>query len=104
MKISWLVRPEAEADLRNGYQWYEKQKPGLGEDFLACIEAALFAIQDNPYSYPEVHREVRRALVHRFPYAVFYLPCAESIVVLAVFDCRRDPETWRGRMSGKVDK
>ncbi len=102
MKVSWLVRPEAEADLRSGYQWHEKQKPGLGDDFLACIESALLAIKDRPRSYPELYKQVLRALVHRFPYAVFDILRPDAIIALAVFDCRRDPETWRGRVTDRT--
>ena len=34
-------RPEAETELEESYQWYEAQRPGLGEDFLSCIEATV---------------------------------------------------------------
>ena len=103
MKLSWQVLPGAEKDISQAYQWYEESRPGLGEDFLLCFEAALSAIQDNPQIFPAVHKDVRRALLRRFPYAVFYMIHSDTIVILAVFHCARDPESWRTRRRGKAN-
>jgi len=101
MKRGLFMRPEAESDLRDAYRWYEEQRSGLGDDFLEWVEAALLEIQANPQQFPVIHKEVRRALVRRFPYAVFYVPFSQTVTVLAVFHCRRDPGTWRIRLSGE---
>lgn len=97
MKPALLIRPEAEQDLRAAYAWYERQRPGLGEDFLSCLETALLKIQLHPRQFPMIHREIRRHLVRRFPYAIFYIPRPETISVLAILHCRRDPEAWLER-------
>jgi len=98
MKYELLVRPEAEEDLRRAYLWYEDKRSGLGDDFLLCIETALSQILKNPLQYSYLHRELRRALVRRFPYAIFYVVSSQVISVIAVLHCRRDPETWGKRM------
>jgi len=36
-----IIRPEAEEDLSESYGWYERQRPGLGDEFLLRVEAAL---------------------------------------------------------------
>ena len=69
----------------------------MGADFLLCVEAALDAITLNPFQFPLLHREVRRALVRRFPYAVFFVVHDDTASVLAVFHCRRDPGLVRTR-------
>jgi plasmid stabilization system protein ParE len=46
---------------------------------------------------PAVHRHVRRALIHRFPYALYFTLAADRIEVVAVLHTRRDPTTWRRR-------
>ena len=58
----------AEAEIEEAYRWYEEQRKGLGFDFLLCIEDAIEKISRNPELYPLVHKNVRRALIHRFPY------------------------------------
>ncbi len=68
-----LFRSVAEQELREAYRWYEDQRTGLGEDFLLCVEAAVAKARRSPELYPEVHKNVRRVLVRRFPYGIFYV-------------------------------
>jgi plasmid stabilization system protein ParE len=60
------------ADIEDARAWYERARPGLGEEFLAAVTTALNHISDNPVLDPAVHRDTRRALVPRCPYALFY--------------------------------
>jgi toxin ParE1/3/4 len=92
-----VFRPEAEEELREAYHWYESRRTGLGADFLLCVEAAISSVRRNPEMYPVVHKGVRRALIRRFPYGVFYLTEHEQVVVLAVFHAHRDPRSYQGR-------
>ena len=95
-----VFRPEAEADLADAVAWYEERRPGLGLELLLSVEASLEAIRSRPDSFPVMHGAVRRALLRRFPYGVFYLVEREAIVVLAVFHAKRDPRLWRDRTAG----
>ena len=58
------IRPEAEVDIADAYQWYEVQRKGLGESFLLCVEEALARASRNPSSYPIVYKKARRLLIH----------------------------------------
>ena len=92
-----IFRPEAEADVADAFAWYEEQSRGLGSHFLLCMEAALSQIKRHPDASPVVHRQIRRALLRRFPYGVFYLLEDMRIVVLAVFHAKRNPARWKKR-------
>ncbi len=92
-----IVRPEAEAELREAYLWYEEQRPGLGEDLLLCVDACLATIRRHPEMHPVVHGSVRRALLRRFPYGVFFVVEQNTISVIAVFHLSRDPQRWMER-------
>jgi len=92
-----VIHPEAELDLADAYEWYDEQRSGLGEELLLSIEVTLEAIRENPEQFPVVHKDVRRALIRRFPYGVFYLVEKEVVVVLAIFHARRDPKHWQSR-------
>ena len=92
-----LLRPEAEADLAEAYEWYEQRRAGLGHSLLLSVEATLASIQENPSLFPVVHRNIRRALIRRFPFGVYYLIEGETVVVLAVFHASRDPKRWQAR-------
>lgn len=90
-------RPEAQAELEDAYAWYEEQRTGLGEHFLLCIEEKISAIRRQPETYPTVHRTVRRALIRRFPYGIYYIIEENRVVVIAIFHSRRDPKQWKSR-------
>ena len=94
MSLGLRLRPEAEADLQEASGWYDDQKDGLGDEFLAEVERSLALIQDNPRLHAEIHKNVRRALLRRFPYGLFYLIEAEAVVVLAVLHHSRSPNLW----------
>lgn len=91
-----VYRRKVGRDLAGAYKWYESQRPGLGEEFLGAVDAAFDAIQEFPEMFTRVHGEVRRAVVSRFPYAVFYRVERKRIVVLAVLHTARDPGLWPG--------
>ena len=94
MKLHLLVRPEAGADISKAFEWYDGQMKGLGRSFLTSIENALRAIQKHPARFQIVHKNVRRSLLRRFPYAIFFIQDEESIVVIAVLHQARDPRRW----------
>ena len=94
-----IVRPEAEAEVQQAFDWYEEQSEGLGLEFLRALEACLSGLTRNPFAYIVVKvPNVRRALVRRFPYALFYLVDDEAIVVIAVFNVKREPIDWSKRV------
>jgi plasmid stabilization system protein ParE len=92
-----LFRPEAEAELLDTRAWYEGERVGLGAIFAAAVETTVTAILQNPLAYPRVKGDTRRALVRRFPYAVYFRPIKDEIIVLAVMHGRRLPRHWRSR-------
>ena len=94
-----IVRPEAEAEVQQAFDWYEEQSKGLGLEFLRAIEACLAGVTRNPFAYTVVKvPNVRRAVVRRFPYALFYLVDDDAIVVIAVFNVKRRPIDWLRRI------
>jgi plasmid stabilization system protein ParE len=97
--VTVLIRPEAEADIAEAYAYYEEASEGLGAEFLRAVEAALATIERTPQLYAVVHRQVRRALLRRFPYGIFYVADGDTIVVLACFHARRNPNQWQRRIN-----
>jgi plasmid stabilization system protein ParE len=99
MTVRVRFRREAEADVIEAFAWYRDCGLGLGEEFLRSLESCLAAIQRLPQSNPLVHRDIRRALLRRFPYCIFYVLEDEVVTVLACFHAKRDPATWKERES-----
>ena len=98
MAVRLVLAPETELDVTEAYAWYEGCRFGLGEEFLGAVDAALESISRRPEMYPVVHESYRRALVRRFPYALFYEYSADTVTVYAVFHTARDPGKWRRRL------
>ena len=92
MKLALSFIPQAERDISDAYQWYEERSPGLGGEFLRALDVCFASIERNPLAYPAVHKELRRALVKRFPYAIFYAVHEGRLAVLACFHGKRDPK------------
>lgn len=100
-----VFRPEVRDELEEAYNWYESQRLGLGDQFLNCVDEIVDRIRSMPESYAIVHRDLRRAVVQRFPcavvqrfpYAVYYRIVSSRIIVIAVFHGRRDPKSRQMR-------
>jgi len=99
--VTWQVRftPLADDDVAEGYASYEGARGGLGEEFLADVGRAVVFLGGHPEGGPEVYRDLRRVLLHRFPYSLYYrLIQSERLVeVRACVHQRRHPRTWRRR-------
>ncbi len=92
-----VVRPEAAREVQEAFDWYEERSEGLGLEFLRAADACLAGVQRNPLAFPQVHKGVRRVLIRKFPYALFYLIEGESVAVIACFHAKRDPIDWLRR-------
>lgn len=99
MNYQLLIRPEAEVDIQEAFEWYEERNSGLGSEFVRAVDTCLSTIGRNPLGYPVVYQEVRRALIRRFPYGIFYLQEEDTIVVIACFHAKRDPKQWWNRIN-----
>ena len=95
MKVSFLALAQQELD--DAVAWYNKEGPGLGQDFLDELDRAVRRAVAFPFSCPEIDPGVRRCLLARFPYGLIYGIDQETIVVVAVAHLHREPRYWVGR-------
>jgi toxin ParE1/3/4 len=97
MTRRFTLRPRAEHDIQSAFEWYESQRPGLGEEFLAAVREKLETVRSFPESTPVIYRDVRRAVVSRFPYLIFYVVRPTRVAVLAILHHARNPAVWPRR-------
>jgi len=92
-----IIRAEAEADMTDAAVWYHKQQSGLGEEFLAAVQAAIESAAANPGQYPRLRRrpEVRRILTKRFPFRIFFVLRPDAVVVFRVLHAARHDREWK---------
>jgi plasmid stabilization system protein ParE len=91
-------RRRAKDDVLEAALWYEDRRPGLGGEFLEAIDEVLSRIAENPRQFPVYEEPARRALLLRFPYAIYYQ--AQPVVILRVLHLRRHPDTWKRGPAG----
>lgn len=91
------LRKAARADIAEAFQWYEVRSTGLGFEFLRAVRVALAGIERAPEQYPLALDDIRKALVPRFPYVVYFVIHSRDLSAIAVMHGRRDPRRWQSR-------
>jgi plasmid stabilization system protein ParE len=97
MSLPVVFQASVREEIDEAYAWYEQQKKGLGEVFLAAVQVALDQIGQTPEAHAPIYRTVRHCRVKRFPFAVYYRVEPSRIGVIAVHHGKRDPRTWQSR-------
>jgi toxin ParE1/3/4 len=87
----------AEFDLDESAAWYDEQEPGIGEEFMTETRMAIRRILDNPDTYPIVRGNVRRFVMKRFPFLIYYTSDVNELTVLRVIHSSREPDEWKKR-------
>ena len=77
-------QPEADAELAEARLWYSLQREGLDMALMHRIDQTLSAIVETARLFPIVYRNLRRAVLRQFPFAIFYEANENEIVVFAV--------------------
>jgi plasmid stabilization system protein ParE len=97
MSLPVVLRDEAQTEFDEAFDHYEGQRPGLGIQFAERVQDVFDRISANPQLHAVVLGDVRKAVVSRFPYCVYYRAEPARVQVIAVFHTSRDPSIWQGR-------
>jgi len=92
------LKAEVYNDIKIAYDWYESQRIGLGEDFLLTLEESYSKITRTPKIYQLIYKTVRRKLLRRFPYGLFFVLRGDEVIIIAVMHTRRKPSDWNERV------
>lgn len=92
------VRRAAELDVAQAQLWYETQRRGLGVEFHSEVSQVIDRLAETPLIYQIVYRDVRRAIVHRFPYLIWYRVLGEEVTIVACTHGRQDPSEVISRL------
>lgn len=92
-----LVRAQAKAEIAAAFEWYIRRSPTAAARFLHEVDAALARIEESPERHPVIRGRLRRVLLARYPYAVYYKVFPSVISVVGVIHGRRHPDTWLRR-------
>jgi len=98
MTLRVVFRRAAKSEFEDAAVWHDEKRPGLGEEFIREIDDAVAKAAAAPQRYPVVFGDIRRTVARRFPFAVYFRVRSDALVVLAVFQGRREPAIWQRRV------
>ena len=98
MRLSY--HPDAEAELAEAAEFYERKLPGLGTRFRAEFDSAAALILQTPTRWRILEKDIRRFLMRRFPYSILYRIEGEEVRILVVKHHSRHPDYWKARLTG----
>ncbi len=84
----------AEAEAVEAASYYGERVPALGIEFLAELDRSVAAIHDSPKSWRIISHDIRRYLMSRFPFGIYYRIRPDHIRILAVKHHSRHPAYW----------
>lgn len=89
--MNWcvIIRPNAEADLREAQSWYESQRAGLGQELLDEIRHAVDLLKTDPERRAFYYHDFRRLLTRRFPYKIFYRVEGDRVIIFRILHVKR---------------
>ena len=88
----------AEEELWEAIDWYDQQKNKLGREFAKAIEEFVAKIKTQPFLFPKIKKNKRKAVLKRFPYIIVFEIIGETIFILAIFHTKRNPKIWQKRL------
>jgi len=94
-----IYHPDAEAELIEAAQFYEDRSAALGVEFLDAASLAVADILEVPDRWSVIEADVRRYLMSRFPFAIYYRVMPDHIRILTFKHHSRHPDYWRNRLS-----
>lgn len=87
------------AEASDAQDWYESEAAGLGVRFRSELDQVVERIASNPRQFPAIYKDLRRALLRRFPYAlIFVIEPDEAVTLVACFHGSRNPQRWQKRL------
>lgn len=92
-----IFTPAARQELIEAQDWYEGEAAGLGRRFREAMNGVTERMSTNPWQFPIVANNVRRALLRRFPYSLLFVVQGNTLFVIACFHASRDPMQWQQR-------
>ncbi|MCK5240869.1 type II toxin-antitoxin system RelE/ParE family toxin [bacterium] len=89
-----LLDDLARLELDDASEYYELEVPGLGRQFREAVKRGIRRILEYPTAWPEEDEDVRRHLLHKFPYKILYSIEKDYIYIIAIAHCHRRPDYW----------
>jgi toxin ParE1/3/4 len=98
MKRRVVVRPQARLEFAAASDCYDEHAPGVGDDLLRAFETTVAALEQNPFRFQGIHRNLRQPRLGKFPHGLYYTVSDSDIIIVACLHGSRDPKFWKNRV------
>jgi plasmid stabilization system protein ParE len=97
----YRFHPEARVEVQAAAAWYRERSREAARGFVDAVTDGTQSIRRHPEAWPTWRRvDVRRRVLRRYPYSIFYVIEGEVIVIVAVAHHKRRPGYWLPRLRG----
>ncbi len=96
--IGYRFLPEAEEEMSEAAVFYEAASVSLGTDFLEDVQEVVNTLRSHPELGARVDINLRRALLHRFPFSLIYSVEVDAILIVSIAHHRKRPGYWESRI------
>ena len=84
----------ARQELEDAVRFYELEYSGLGRKFKEEVRKAALRIAAYPEGWSIERGNVRKCLLHKFPYKLLYAVDENHVLIIAVAHQHRKPDYW----------
>lgn len=88
----------AKEEFLSARDYYDDLNFGLGKSFIIEVEKAINIIKRNPLAYPIIKKNIRKAVIMKFPYSILYIIEKDLVYLLAIMHQKRKPNYWYTRL------
>lgn len=92
-----IILPFAEKDIKATVFYYKEQNKGLEIAFIDILDSSLKEILKNPEAFPIVKFDIRKFVIRKFPFCIYYIDSVDNLYIIAVFHDKRIPKEWSSR-------
>ncbi|MEE4359306.1 MAG: type II toxin-antitoxin system RelE/ParE family toxin [Desulfococcaceae bacterium] len=96
--MKYIFHPDALREYSEATAHYKKISPKLGKAFVDEVEISISKIVSTPKTWMIIADDIRRYLLHRFPYGIYYTIEKDYILIVAVMHLSRKPGYWKNRI------
>jgi len=93
----YSFHPDALKEYLDAVCYYADVSPRLGRAFVKAIEAGIDDILRHPQAWQCVEDDIRRHLIKRFPFGIYYCTEGNEIFIYAIMHMSRHPDYWKSR-------
>ena len=96
-QFSIEISNEAEVDFDKSYEYYLENSLKIADTFFKIINSSIENIKQSPFSFPVAYKNIRKYIVKKFPFVIYFQIEDSIIKVIAIFHTSRNPEIWNDR-------